>query len=189
MFEGENNVKIISDLNPSTTHLNYYTKSGLNNVYQEQFAQQEITNNSIEQRVSASEENTASLEKKYTSLSETVEGFDFNVVKDIQEKIENGDIKSNIVETTTVRIDADGLHTKKSGSQMQSLLDNEGVYVNNGDIDKTATKNNTLTVDKDGVVTENLYVRTYATLGYHRTEGFSENGELRTGVFYQGGEV
>lgn len=30
LFEGENNVKIISDLNPSTTHLNYYTKSGLN---------------------------------------------------------------------------------------------------------------------------------------------------------------
>ena len=127
------------------------------------------------------------IKEDYTDLKQTVDGFDFTIVDRIQQQIANGEITSNVVKTTTVAIDADGIKVAKSGSEMQSLLDNEGFYVNKGNIDKTETKNNILTVDKDGVVTENLYVRTYLTAGYHRTEGYIENGKKRTGVFYQGG--
>lgn len=131
--------------------------------------------------------NVKTIETRTSSLEQTVEGFDFNIVSEIQQQLANGTVTSNEVKTTSVTIDQDGIKVAKSDSEMQSLFDNEGLYVNKGEIDKSDDKNNILTVDKDGVVTENLYVRTYATLGYHRFEGYIENGEHRTGVFYQGG--
>lgn len=121
--------------------------------------------------------------KQYTEINQSYNNIEF-VVGTIQSGINDGVTK---VDTKTgIVIDQAGIHVYKDNDEMQSLLNNKGLYVNKGDIDETG-KNNVLTVDKDGVVTENLYVRTYATLGYHRFEGYIENGEHRTGVFYQGG--
>lgn len=131
--------------------------------------------------------NVQTIETRTTTLEQTIKSFDFNIVSQIQKQLADGTVTSNEVKTTSVTIDQDGIKVAKSDSEMQSLFDNEGLYVNKGNIDKSEDKNNILTVDKDGVVTENLYVRTYATLGYHRFEGYIENGEHRTGVFYQGG--
>ncbi len=121
-----------------------------------------------------------------TKLTETSKDFQFSV-DEINRTLENG-IVTNGLKNTSVDININGINVSKSDSEMHTLIDNEGMYVNKGQIDKTDTKNNILTADKDGVITENLYVRTYLTTGYHRFEGYEENGEKRTGIFYQGGD-
>lgn len=187
LYEGENNISLVdSPIEPNNMQVDYYTNSGLNNIYQNQFAEQKITNESIENRVSATEETATNLNNQYTDLKQTVDGFKFTTTSEVQEKLSNGDLKVELVKTTIVTIDNDGVSVEKDDSQMKSLLDNEGLYVNKGIIDKQG--NNTLKADINGVETENLYVRTYATLGNHRFEGYIDgNGKKRTGLFYQGG--
>lgn len=187
LYEGENNISLVdSPIEPNNMQVDYYTNSGLNNIYQNQFAEQKITNESIENRVSATEETATNLSEQYTDLKQTVDGFKFTTTSEVQEKLSNGDLKVELVKTTIVTIDNNGVSVEKDDSQMKSLLDNEGLYVNKGIINKQG--NNTLKADINGVETENLYVRTYATLGNHRFEGYiDENGKKRTGLFYQGG--
>lgn len=214
-IEGINNISISASTSGTykrNTEMNkVYAKQ---NYVDEKFAEQVITNDNITSRVSATEttisnqssdisslnesigsvnsdihnlqSNVETVKTQYTDLKQTVDGFNFTTTSEVQEKLSNGDLKVELVKTTIVTIDNNGVSVEKDDSQMKSLLDNEGLYVNKGRIDKQG--NNTLKADINGVETENLYVRTYATLGNHRFEGYiDENGKKRTGLFYQGG--
>ena len=78
---------------------------------------------------------------------------------------------------TGYTFDKNGLNISKTGSEMSSTLDNDGLSVKR---DNTEV----LTVRSAGVETENLKVRTYFTIGSHtRVEDYG-NG---TGFFHIGG--
>lgn len=88
----------------------------------------------------------------------------------INETFENGVPK---VKTTSGTFDENGLNVSKSGEEMQSLVTNEGVYVNRD-------KENILTADSSGVNAINLHARQYLSIGTHSRWEDYEDG---TGCF------
>lgn len=144
--------------------------------------------NDLDNELNNVNSNITTINENYSDLKQTVDGWDFSVVTSMQKQLENGTVTSNEVHTTSVSITDAGISVGKSDSQIKSLLDNEGLYVNSGNIDKTTPNNNLLKADINGVTTENLLVRTYATLGYIRIEKSIENNKKKTSIFWAGGE-
>lgn len=93
----------------------------------------------------------------------------------IQEELANG--VSKIYTETGYSFDADGLRVSKTGSEMETLLDEDGlsVYRDNTEV---------LTADNTGVNGINMTVRQYLIVGGSRFEAY---GAGRTGCFWIGG--
>lgn len=94
------------------------------------------------------------------------------------------DIDGAVVKETGYTFGKDGLRIKKSGEEIENLIDNSGMYVNrtndNGDSD------NVLTADASGVTAINLKSKKFLVVGKHcRFEDFETN---RTACFYYTGE-
>ena len=92
----------------------------------------------------------------------------------IQEELANG--VNKVYTETGFSFDADGLRISKTGSEMESLLDEDGLKV---------FRDNTevLTADNTGVNGINMTVRQYLIVGGSR---FEEYGSGRTGCFWIG---
>lgn len=92
----------------------------------------------------------------------------------IQEELAKGVDK--VYTTTGFSFDADGLRVTKSGSEMESLLDEDGlkVYRDNTEV---------LTADNTGVNGINMTIRQYLFVGGSRFEAY---GAGRTGCFWIG---
>ena len=92
----------------------------------------------------------------------------------IQEELANGVDK--VYTSTGFSFDANGLRVSKSGSEMASLLDEDGLSV---------FRDNTevLTADNTGVNGINMTVRQYLIVGGSRFEAY---GSGRTGCFWIG---
>ena len=144
-----------SDINTTNTNLN-------NNYYNKE--QIDVMNTSTEQMITQIK-NTVETTTSATNLQISI----------LQEQLKNG--VTQVITETGYRFDKEGLLIQKTGSEMSSLLDNDGLVV----------KRNTtevLTVRSSGVETENLKVRTYFTIG---TNTRVENYKNGTGFFYVGG--
>ena len=89
----------------------------------------------------------------------------------IREELANGVDK--VYTSTGFSFDADGLRVSKTGSEMDTLLDEDGltVYRNNTEV---------LTADNTGVNGINMTVRQYLIIGGSRFEAYGN----RTGCFW-----
>ena len=89
---------------------------------------------------------------------------------------------SKVVTQTGYCFDQDGLNIRKSGEEMQNLLDNTGMYVRRG-------KDTILQANHQGVVATDVKVNNFLILGDNsRLEDYSDGtDEHRTACFYVGG--
>ena len=179
----------------------YYRDNALNEIYvskdenekqirniNENFAKQEITNNSIIQRVQETNETMSnnyalkeevSSEIQHTKNSLTIE---FNEqIEDLQNK------KTDTLKNQLVTIDVNGIAVSTNTSAIKTIMNNDRFAIKSGDIEafyvgydenlkKSVSRMNDLTITD------------YFTAGYHRQEKFEIDGEKRTGWFYVGGE-
>lgn len=179
----------------------YYRDNALNEIYvskdenkkqirniNENFAKQEITNNSIIQRVQETNETMSnnyalkgevSSEIQHTKNSLTIE---FNEqIEDLQNK------KTDTLKNQLVTIDASGIAVSTNTSAIKTIMNNDRFAIKSGDtgafyvgydenLKKSVSRMNDLTITD------------YFTAGYHRQEKFEIDGEKRTGWFYVGGE-
>lgn len=97
----------------------------------------------------------------------------------IQTAMQNGASK---VETATgFTFDESGLLVKKSGSEMETQITEDGMTVSKNDVV-------VLTANNAGVNARNLHAETYLIIGSNsRFEDYEKDGEARTGCFWIGG--
>ena len=97
----------------------------------------------------------------------------------IKNELDNGVSK---VETTTgFKFDENGLTISKTGSEMETNVDEDGLSVYRDDEE-------VLTADNEGVKAYNLHAKTYLIIGAtSRFEDYEKDGEARTGCFWIGG--
>lgn len=97
----------------------------------------------------------------------------------IQKAMQNG---TNKVETATgFTFDESGLLVKKSGSEMETKITEDGMTVSKNDVV-------VLTANNAGVNARNLHAETYLIIGSNsRFEDYEKDGEARTGCFWIGG--
>ena len=137
----------------------------------------QLNTESISASVSSVEERTNNLEsnvnEEITTLTKKVDAaMTSDAVKlSIREELANGVDK--VYTSTGFSFDADGLRVSKTGSEMDTLLDEDGltVYRNNTEV---------LTADNTGVNGINMTVRQYLIVGGSRFEAYGS----RTGCFW-----
>ena len=98
----------------------------------------------------------------------------------IQENINNGISK---ITTTSGTFDENGLNIAKTGEEMNTIVDWDGLAVKRDDTE-------VLTVRSSGVETENMKVRKYFILEpmrIEKTRAISDNTKIGIGFFYTGG--
>ena len=93
----------------------------------------------------------------------------------IRSELSNG--VTSVTTETGFTFDKDGLRVSKSGSEMESLLDDDGLSVFRNDTE-------VLTADNTGVNCINVTARQYLIIGGSRFESY---GSGRTGCFWIGG--
>lgn len=96
----------------------------------------------------------------------------------IKSELENGVSK---VETSTgFTFNEEGLTVSKSGSEMSTVIDEDGMSVYRDDEE-------VLTANNEGVIAYNLHAKTYLIVGESsRFEDYEKDGETRTGCFWIG---
>lgn len=129
----------------------------------------------VEARITKTEEglraDVAKLEQK---VNMTMSASDVRLT--VSEAIEG--IDGATVKATGYTFDKDGLLIKKSGEEIENLLDHTGMYVNRDE-------ENILTANNEGVSAINVSVRRYLNIGENsRLEDYLEN---RTACFWIGG--
>ena len=105
-----------------------------------------------------------------------------NIALEIEiQKIQTDGV-SKVVTQTGYCFDQDGLNIRKSGEEMQNLLDNTGMYVRRG-------QDTILQANHQGVVATDVKVNNFLILGDNsRLEDYSDGtDEHRTACFYVGG--
>ena len=96
----------------------------------------------------------------------------------IKQELDNG--VSKVTTTTGFTFNEDGLTISKSGKEMTTNIDEDGMSIYRNDEE-------VLTADNQGVTAYNLYAKTYLIMGEtSRFEDFERNGEKRTGCFWKG---
>ena len=153
---------------------------------EEAIAALNMTTGSISASVTKLEEaTTGALEGVHndiTSLTKKVEATmtDEAVDLKIQSAMANGVDK--VTTSTGFTFNEAGLTISKSGSEMTTNIDEDGMSVSRGSTE-------VLTADNQGVIAYNLHAKTYLIIGENsRFEDYTNtNGEARTGCFWIGG--
>lgn len=139
----------------------------------------EITTDAITGHVSKIETTTTELEGEIQVLTQKVEaGITAEDVQiQIQETLEDG--VNKVTTTTGFTFNEDGMTVAKSGTQMKTNIDEDGlsIYRNSTEV---------LTVDHSGVRAENLHATTFLIIGENSRFEDYDNGK-RTGCFWIGG--
>lgn len=190
-----NNNKSVENTNPNT----------LGEAIKKTYAKVDKINKEIElvasetsanaENISAIRQNTnsisASVRAVETNLNNSINGLNDNIntlTSQVEAKMSAEDMTiaikkemsngvSAVTTTTGFTFNEDGLRVSKSGSEMESLLDEDGlkVYRDNTEM---------LRADNTGCYAENLHSRTYLIIGGNsRLETFEGN---RTGIFWIG---
>lgn len=144
---------------------------------QEDIASLKLTTDSITQEVSRVETYTEdAIETLTNKVSSTVTAEDVSIL--IEQGISDG--VNQVTTETGYVFDKDGLTISKSNSEMSTQITEDGMTI--------SKKGDTvLTVNNVGVQATNLHATTYLIIGdTSRFEDYNENGQLRTGCFWQG---
>lgn len=179
----------------------YYRDNALNEIYvskdenekqirniNENFAKQEITNNSIIQRVQETNETMSNNYALKEEVSSEIQHTKNSLTVEFNEQIE--DLQNKQVDTLKnqlVTIDVNGIAVSTNTSAIKTIMNNDRFAIKSGDTEafyvgydenlkKSVSRMNDLTITD------------YFTAGYHRQERFEIDGEKRTGWFYVGGE-
>lgn len=179
----------------------YYRDNALNEIYvskdenekqirniNENFAKQEITNNSIIQRVQETNETMSNNYALKEEVSSEIQHTKNSLTIEFNEQIE--DLQNKQVDTLKnqlVTIDVNGIAVSTNTSAIKTIMNNDRFAIKSGDTEafyvgydenlkKSVSRMNDLTITD------------YFTAGYHRQERFEIDGEKRTGWFYVGGE-
>ena len=131
------------------------------------------TNQDVDSKIKGNTDKINSIVDKVATLELDKGEFDVNV-----QRVINDYGVSKIETTTGYRFDENGLNISKTGSDIQNLLDNTGMYVNHSGVEM-------LGIDSTGGRMENLTVRKYLTMGDNSR--FENYQGTRTGCFYTGG--
>ena len=128
----------------------------------------------IRSQVSSQETVAQGMQQQLTLLAQTAD----EVKVSVQSIQENG--AGKVTTETGYTFDADGLRIRKSGQQMENLLDNTGMYVKRaGEI--------ILQANDHGVVATDVTVRNYLSVGNSRFEDYTDGTDSnRTACFYVG---
>lgn len=101
-----------------------------------------------------------------------------DVKLEIQSELANGVDK--VITNTGFVFNDEGLTISKTGSEMTTNIDEDGMSVSRGDTE-------VLTADNQGVIAYNLHAKTYLIVGEtSRFEDYQKNGQQRTGCFWIG---
>ena len=179
----------------------YYRDNALNEIYvskdenekqirniNENFAKQEITNNSIIQRVQETNETMSNNYALKEEVSSEIQQTKNSLTIEFNEQIE--DLQNKQVDTLKnqlVTIDVNGIAVSTNISAIKAIMNNDRFAIRSGDTEafyvgydenlkKSVSRMNDLTITD------------YFTAGYHRQERFEIDREKRTGWFYVGGE-
>lgn len=97
---------------------------------------------------------------------------------EVQKKLSEG--VSSVETSTGFTFNENGLHISKTGSEMETSVDEDGikVYRDNEEV---------LTANNEGVIAYDLHAKTYLIVGTNsRFEDYTKDGEARTGCFWIG---
>ena len=113
-----------------------------------------------------------------SQITQDNERWEANFTKIFNDETGEGTNVGNL-KNSTVTIDVNGISVKAYDSVIETLTANNGFYIikNEEPIAYFTT---------EGIGVDNLTVTKYLTMGYHRVEGYQDNGN-RTGWFYIGG--
>ena len=106
--------------------------------------------------------------------------------ENLQEQIDNLGTPEQL-KNTLVTININGIQVSTNLSKISTLITNDTFAIMSGDT-KLAYFGYDETLGRSVSQMDNLTVTNYFTVGYHRAEGYEENGENRTGWFYVGGD-
>lgn len=123
----------------------------------------------IQSRVQSQSKQMDSLRTEMTSLRQDAQAVQLEIQNIQQQGV------SRVQTTTGYTFGAEGLRIRKSGEEMENLLDNTGMYV-------TRAGEAILQANHSGVVARDVTIHNYLTVGDHaRLENY---GQGRTGCFY-----
>lgn len=155
------------------------------NANSEAISALQINTESISASIQKVEENTtealsginSDINNLTTRVDATMTAEDVNIA--IKSELENGVSK---VETTTgFKFDETGLTISKTGSEMTTNIDEDGMTI-------FRDEEEVLKADNEGVKAYNLHANTYLIIGgTSRFEDYEKDGETRTGCFWIGG--
>ena len=152
-------------------------KSNISNLYLDT----ESISASVQSIESSTKESIDNLNNDLNTLTNKVEASMTaeDVTIAIKSELSNG---VNKVETTTgFTLDENGLTISKTGSEMTTNIDEDGMTIQADNEDR-------LIADNEGVVAYNLHAKTYLIVGESsRFEDYEKDGETRTGCFWIGG--
>ena len=136
---------------------------------EKQMTSLQLTVDGIESKVTAQQNQLDAAQSQITTLRQDAQAVDIAIRKIYTDGV------SRVETTTGYTFGAEGLRIRKSGEEMENLLDNTGMYV-------TRSGETVLQANNAGVVATDVQVRNYLTLGDHaRLEDY---GLGRTGCFY-----
>ena len=116
-----------------------------------------------------------------TNITQTINNITASVTS-IQEELNNG---VNLVKTTTVTVDDEGLTVATDNSKTTTIMTSDKFAVRSGEKD-LAFFGYDDEIGSTKAEMDNLTVTNYFVAGYHRIEKYDVGGEQRTGVFYIG---
>lgn len=123
----------------------------------------------------------ATLQGSVSRIQQSNDKWEANFIKIFNDESDETSGATNVgnLKNSTVTIDVNGISVKAYGSIIETLTANDGFYI---------LKNETPIAwfTSEGIGVDNLTVNQYLTMGYHRVEGYEDNGN-RTGWFYIGG--
>lgn len=130
----------------------------------------------IEAQVKKQQQETEGIRQDYTNVSQTAE----NVAILVQSILDNGTdkIKTGMGYT----FDDEGMHIKRSGEELSTLIDHTGMQV-------SRSKENVLQATAEGVKAIDITVKNYLVVGdYARFEDYTDGkNKKRTACFHLGG--
>ena len=138
-------------------------------------------NVSVQEVQKYAEEGFGAVSEEITTLSKKVEASMTADEVQIMITKEHSQGTNRVVTDTGFTFDSDGLTIEKSGSEMKTLITEDGMRVYRDDME-------VLIANNEGVQAANLHANTYLIIGEtSRFEDYEKEGELRTGCFWIGG--
>lgn len=137
-------------------------------------------NNSIDEVRASFDDSINSLDESVTEISKTLDTkvSSEDVDNAIKTELDKGVDK--VVTSTGFTFNNEGLTVSKTGSEMTTKIDEDGMVIKRNDEDQLIANN-------EGVIAYDLHAKTYLIVGSNsRFEDYEKNGKKQTGCFWIG---